>query len=128
MELRCACQHLAANGQPSENGLHSVHPTLPAWQVGMFPRVKASGVGHSWFKEMFCEKEGGKEEGGFSCMGQARLARRCRFNFSRLCRPVQLTARHAPAPSPAHCACAGAGNDSRSLNIVMTELQPTLDM
>ncbi|KAI7844538.1 hypothetical protein COHA_001896 [Chlorella ohadii] len=43
--------------------------------VGMFPRVKASGVGHSWFKEMFC-----------------------------------------------------AGNDSRSLNVVMTELQPTLDM
>ena len=27
-------------------------------QVGMFPRVKASGVGHSWFKEMFCESQG----------------------------------------------------------------------
>lgn len=27
-------------------------------QVGMFPRVKASGVGHSWFKEMFCEAGG----------------------------------------------------------------------
>ena len=43
--------------------------------VSMFDRVKASGVGHSWWKEQFC-----------------------------------------------------AGNDSRSINIVMTELKPTLDL
>ncbi len=35
------------------------HPSGPLHpQVGMFPRVKASGVGHSWFKEMFCEAGG----------------------------------------------------------------------
>ncbi len=32
------------------------------------------------------------------------------------------------SPPHTHPCHAGAGNDSRSLNVVMTELQPTLDM
>ncbi len=43
--------------------------------VTMFPKVRANGVGHSWWKEQFC-----------------------------------------------------AGNDSNSINIVMTELQPVLSL
>ena len=101
MELRCACQRLAANGHPSENGFHSVHPTMPSWQVGMFPRVKASGVGHSWFKDMFCEDGGGNAKGGWLHGGHTRRAGRApgRLLGIHQCSPAHGTARICVLPA-----------------------------
>ena len=51
----------ACSGQASKARCGPAATALPpplSPQVGMYPRVKASGVGHSWFKAMFCERGG----------------------------------------------------------------------